>query len=212
MISRIARSGLAWMVAMALAVAALAGCGSTISGTAEPAPGVGGPTTTAPTSAGPTTPFDGTKTAPGTKLKIGEAAVVDVKGSKGIGVVKITPTAIERGAISDLSNFKMNDEDKGKTPFYLRLTIEYMGGADLSFAGIDANIDGLDDRGQETGEVVLIGTFDKCDSNNPPRGWTTGQPFQSCKTFLLGGTGELTGARYSESGTPYRDGPVTWTK
>ncbi|MGY5025026.1 hypothetical protein ACWGHQ_14225, partial [Streptomyces griseus] len=72
-------------------------------------------------------PADGDVTAPGTKLKTGDRAVLPFRyTSDKQGTIAVTVTAIEKGAESDMAAF--GDKAKGMTPYFIKMKVENVGG------------------------------------------------------------------------------------
>jgi len=193
----------------------LSACGDATTGTAAPA------TTEAPaettssaaskSSATTTTAADapaGDVTAPGAKLKIGERAVVPFKyGTDKNGTIAITVTAIDQGANADLAAF--GEKAKGITPFYIKVTVENVGGTDLSYSSLSLRALGADGKG--TG-VVISGDTAQCESETAKKDFTTaGAKYETC---VLQGAREgaaVASAAYS-NGDGYDKSPITWSK
>ncbi|NDZ59053.1 hypothetical protein G3I47_17510 [Streptomyces anulatus] len=145
--------------------------------------------------------------APGTKVKIGERAVLPFTyGTDKKGTIAVTVTAIEKGAEADMAAF--GDKAKGMTPYYIRMKVENVGGTDLSYASL--KLRGKLADGGPTG-VILVGDIpDKCDSESAPRDFTTkGASFETCSLSATK-TDPIAAASFEE-GDAYRDSPVLWT-
>lgn len=149
----------------------------------------------------------GEVTAPGTKLKVGERAVLPYRYTNTKkGTIAVTVTAIEKGAPSDMSAF--GAKAKGMTPYYLRMRIENVGGTDLSYASL--KLDGVLADGNGTG-VILIGDVPgKCDNEVAPAEFTEkGTSFETCSLSATK-TSPVTGASFDEDDA-YRRSPVVWS-
>ncbi|MFI9007996.1 hypothetical protein ACIGNX_12265 [Actinosynnema sp. NPDC053489] len=205
------------LVASAGALALLlSACGDATSGTAAPAAtteATAGTTTSSAasktgsaTSAAPAAPGD--VTAPGTKLKVGERAVVPFKyGTDKNGTIAITVTAIEQGDNADLAAF--GEKAKGITPFYIRVSVENVGGTDLAYSSVSLRAVGPDGKG--TG-VIISGETAQCQSESAKKDFTTaGAKFETC--VLQGAReGASVGGATFDKGDGYDKSPVTWTK
>lgn len=151
-------------------------------------------------------PAGGDVTAPGTKLKVGDRAVVPFEyTSKKKGTIAVTVTAIEKGAEADMAAF--GDKAKGMTPYFIKMKVENVGGTDLSYASL--KLDGVLEGGAGTG-VVLIGDIPgKCDRETAPREFTTkGASYETCALSATK-TAPVVGAEFDE-GDAYSDSPVVW--
>ncbi|MGW2472668.1 hypothetical protein [Streptomyces sp. NPDC001665] len=178
-------------------------------------PSASAPSSPAPSSESPSAdPSDdagskpgGDVAAPGTKLKVGDRAVVPFKyGTSKEGTVAITVTAIEKGAEADMAPF--GDKAKGMTPYYIRMKVENVGGTDLSYSSL--RLRGKLAGGAPTG-VILIGDLPgKCDSETAPREFTTkGASYETCSLSATK-TDPIAVASFEE-GDAYSDSPVLWT-
>ncbi len=201
----------ALLIAAGAAALLLSACGSSTDGVA--APGTTTPAATTTTAAAESTTKGSTPVAPagdvtkpGTKLKVGERAVVPFKyGTEKTGTIAITVTAIEEGVNADLAKF--GDKAKGITPVYLQVTVENVGGTDLGNSSLSLRALGADGKG--TG-VVISGDTDKCVSKSAGKDFTTaGAKYQTC---VLQGTREgtkVSAASYA-NGDGYDKSPVVW--
>ncbi|GHG03248.1 MULTISPECIES: hypothetical protein [Amycolatopsis] len=191
----------------------LSACGGE-SGQAVPATPTGTPA--APASAESSAPESSTGAAvpagdvtpPGTELKLGERAVVPFKsGTTKSGTIAITVTAIDKGENADLA--KYGDKAKGITPYYLRATIENVGGTDLAYASVSLRARGAD--GRSTG-VIITGSLDQCKSGSAGKDFTTaGAKFETC-TLQGAREGSTVEAAAFDKGDGYDKSPVVWKK
>ncbi|MFI9362575.1 hypothetical protein ACIG5E_16205 [Kitasatospora sp. NPDC053057] len=161
----------------------------------------GGSTGGAPAQAGPTA-------APGTTLKIGDAATIPFVSGSTKGTVSLAVTSIDKGDPADLASLKLGDKVTGMVPYYVRFKVTNTGSTDLSFASLTQMKGTLPD-GSEASEVMLIGTFDKCPHPSFPKGFTNGQSVTSCVLALAPTATKVAGAEYW--GEPYTLGKgVNW--
>ncbi|MDX3592030.1 hypothetical protein PV749_12940 [Streptomyces sp. ID03-2B] len=149
----------------------------------------------------------GDVTAPGTKLKTGDRAVLPFRyTSDKQGTIAVTVTAIEKGAESDMAAF--GDKAKGMTPYFIKMKVENVGGTDLSYASL--KLDGVLDGGAGTGVILMGDIPGKCDRETAPRDFTTkGATYETC-SLAATKTAPVSGAEYDEGDT-YSDNPVVWT-
>ncbi|MFJ6463840.1 hypothetical protein ACIQM0_22890 [Streptomyces sp. NPDC091387] len=185
------------------------------SSSAQDSPSASAPASSDPGSESPSAstgddgaaPAGGDTTAPGTKLKIGDKAVLPFTyGTEKKGTIAVTVTAIEKGAEADMAGF--GAKAKGMTPYYIRMKVENVGGTDLAYASLKLRGE-LEDRGP-TG-IVLIGDLPgKCDNETAPRDFTTkGASYETCSLSATKTT-PITAASFDE-GDAYSDSPVLWT-
>ncbi|MEV7550505.1 hypothetical protein AB0N89_12845 [Amycolatopsis sp. NPDC089917] len=192
------------------AVLLLSACGGKEeAGSPAPAPA---PTSSAPASSpatsGTVPVSNADATAPGSELKVGDRAVVPFKyGNDKAGTIAITVKAIELGAKEDLAAY--GDKAKGMTPVYIRLSVENVGGTDLTYSSVRLRAVGPDGKG--TG-VIITGETPKCQSESAKRDFkTVGATFETCALQAVKDGDEVGGATYGD-GDGYKDKPVIWKK
>lgn len=203
------------LLAVVAAALLLSSCASETAGTAVRA------TSTAPITAATSAVSPSTETAssapkaaagsadvtkPGSKLKVGERAVVPFKyGTDKNGTIAITVTAIEKGANADLAKF--GDKAKGLIPYYIRVSVENVDGTDLAYSSVSLRAIGTD--GKSTG-VIISGDVDKCDSETAKKDFTTaGAKYETCVLQASREGLEVTGATY-DKGDDYLKAPLVW--
>ncbi|MEO3803022.1 hypothetical protein [Nonomuraea sp. B1E8] len=143
-------------------------------------------------------------TAAGTRLKLGERAVVPFRK----GTIGVTVTAVEKGDPADLVR-ERGQRAKGITPYYIRFTVENVDGTDHSYSS-GPSLSLVTADGSGTGAIVT-GGMPGCERESAPRDFSTaGATFTSCR---LGGarTGiAIAGAKFDDD--DYRDKPVVWRR
>ncbi|MFF1923659.1 hypothetical protein ACFVW8_24185 [Streptomyces sp. NPDC058221] len=185
------------------------------SSSAQESPSASAPASSDPGSESPSAkpsddgaaPAGGDVAAPGTKLKVGDRALLPFEyTSDKKGTIAVTVTAIEKGAEADMAGF--GAKAKGMTPYYIRMKVENVGGTDLSYASL--KLRGQLEDGGPTG-VILIGDLPgKCDSETAPRDFTTkGASYETCSLSATK-TDPIAAASFSE-GDDYSNSPVLWT-
>ncbi|MER5551338.1 hypothetical protein ABT001_06600 [Streptomyces sp. NPDC002793] len=170
------------------------------------APASSEPSSESPADGG-AAPAEGDATAPGTKLKVGDRAVLPFEyTSDKKGTIAVTVTAIEKGAEADMDAF--GDKAKGMTPYFIKMKVENVGGTDLSYASL--KLDGVLEGGAGTGVILMGDIPGKCDRESAPREFTTkGASYETC-SLTATKTAPVTGAEFDEGDT-YSDSPVVWT-
>jgi hypothetical protein len=166
------------------------------------------PSTTTSPESGP--PVPGGLTKPGAELKIGQPAVVEYEWIKKKLRFAITPRSITKGSISDLARFKLDARAKRSTPFYVRVAVRNMGPHNAEFTSVGSRLRGVDDREELQGQLILFGSFPKCESETAPRGFTTGKSYETCLVFMVGGTGEIVGLEWPH--IDYRQDAIRWSR
>ena len=222
----------AWAVT-ATALPVLAACGGS-GGGSSPA---NQPTSAAPpaSSSAPQTPAApsssaagnggastaGKLTPPGTHLSLGQQAIVGWDpGDTGRNVFKLelTVVSIEKGSIAkDFTNVQLNAKDKNSTPYYVTVKIKALSSNPPSNNDDPAiALNGIDDRGQQQGEVTFFGHFARCDDPQAPRPFTAGKSFTACLTYLMPGGGSIKSMTWTQGPhktndvTRYFEHPVVW--
>jgi hypothetical protein len=210
-------------VALAL-LAALAGCGGGSSssdsgskgGSSESAATPAATSTPAADGAAPAPSGGGKKTAPGTTLRIGELARVDIKtldappDSKKTYPLDVAVLKIEKGSIDeDFKNVDLDANDKKSTPYYVTVRIAAADKEVPVKDDPDIRFDDIDDRGQEQGSVTFFGTFDRCDDKSATAPFKPGSKYESCLTYLIPGGGSIQEVHWAGSDKYYSD-PVVW--
>jgi len=163
----------------------------------------------------------GQLTPPGTRLGLGQQAIVGWDpGDTGKNVFKLqlTVVSIEKGSIAnDFRNVDLNAKEKASTPYYVTVKIKALSSnppSDNDDPAIALN--GIDDRGQQQGEVTFFGHFARCDDPQAPRPFTAGKSFTACLTYLMPGGGSIKSMTWTEGPhktndvTPYFEKPVVW--
>ncbi|MCT2592967.1 hypothetical protein LHJ74_27985 [Streptomyces sp. N2-109] len=148
-------------------------------------------------------------TPPGTKLKIGEPAVVpyDKAGSK--GAISITVTGVDK---LDKAAFDKAMGDKANpdiTPYCVRYTIENADGSDLG-GTYPPNLSGVSESGGSTGAVVFGASLPDCEEGQAPDEFAKkGASYKSSRLQGAGPGLTVAGAEYDDE--DYSDKPIVWT-
>ncbi|WIX81211.1 hypothetical protein QRX50_10820 [Amycolatopsis carbonis] len=221
------RSRVLAVLGVSAAVLALAGCGSEMNGTPSAASGAPAQSQSqssapqsspeAPPSAQQNSSSDGSVTPQGTKLKLGDKAIVPFKSEGKTGTIGVTVKSIDKGVEADLALLDLGDKAKGMTPYYVRVTVSNESGTDFSYTSLGL-MNALLPDGSEAQGVSVIGTFDKCDSGDAGKAFTTkGATYDSCVLAVAPAGTTVTGASYNEGeysdqapGTDYGSKPITW--
>ncbi|WP_409495387.1 hypothetical protein [Amycolatopsis sp. cmx-11-12] len=195
------------------AVLLLTACGGKEeAGSPVPAPAPSSAPTSAPASSpatsGTVPVSNADTTAPGSELKVGDRAVVPFKyGNDKTGTIAITVKSIELGAKEDLAAY--GDKAKGMTPVYIRMSVENVGGTDLSYSSV--RLRAVGPNGKSTG-VIITGETPQCQSESAKRDFkTVGATYQTCELQAIRDGGEVGGATFTDS-DGYKDSPVIWKK
>ena len=219
------RTGVPAVLTVSALALALAGCsGSDDKAAPAPASSSAAPASASSAPASSSAPGDGGSTAgveftkQGTKLKIGEKAVVPFSASKKNGAIGVTVTGIDKGVEADLAPLKLGDRAKGMTPYYVRVKVTNESGTDFSYSSLGLMNGQLAD-GSDGPHVTVIGKFEKCDSGNAGRDFKTkGASYESCVLALAPAGAEVKGASYNDSSrrdqapnTDYGKESISWS-
>lgn len=194
------------------ALALLSACGSGEKSTAAPVEGstpAAAESSSAAPSAAPTGSTDSAEiTKPGTKLKVGDRAVVPFKyGTDKTGTIAITVDSIDLGPSTDLAS--VGEKAKGLRPVYIRLTVENVGGTDLAHSVVRLRAQGPD--GRSTG-VVVTGEIPKCKAASASKDFTTaGAKYKTCELQAVREGSEVGAATYTDT-EKIKDAPIVWKK
>ncbi|MFD2468456.1 hypothetical protein [Amycolatopsis silviterrae] len=155
-------------------------------------------------------------TKPGTKLKIGEKALVPfTTDSSPVGAVGITVTRIDRGTEAEVAKMNLGDDLAGLVPFYVQYTVSNETGDDFSAAHV-IGVSGLLKDGSE-GWMSLPVDAPKCHSDSTLDFTAKGAAYGGCEMELVFPGATVTGAKYDDNsfawlakGTDYREHPIVW--
>jgi hypothetical protein len=213
---QIASLGVAGVAATGL----LSGCGvldsdsgSDSTGRVSATPPPAAPDQTSPGAGGGGGAAGGAKvTAPGTSLKIGQRAVVPLRRGSTTGTLGITVTAIERGDQAAFAQ-RFGSQAQGMTPYYIRYTVQNVGGTDLSRTTTPL-LKAVGPGGGSTGATVIFtSALPGCERGRPDASFASaGATYQHCRLQVARQGVEVTGAEYEESEGGYSGSPIVWTR
>lgn len=165
-------------------------------------------------------------TPPGTRLRAGQTATVGWVPPSMFSVtqaqqgykLQVDVESIVKGTADDLKNIQLDADQQGSTPYFVKVRINALEAVPGTVTDNPAaSLDAIDDRGQQQGSVIFLGTFDRCPDTDPPKPFGAGKSFESCLTYLMPGGGAITKMQWGDgpSGaggdvTPYFDDPISW--
>lgn len=213
----------------AVAVVALAGCNSSSKTEvkAQPTPTATTDSSSTPSQTPAAEPTESASavtgaaakfTAQGTKLKVGEKAVVPYVSQKHPGALGVSVVSIKAGTPSQLAPLKLGDRAKGFTPYYVNFKVTNESGTDFSYTSLGLTHGLLADGTQAQG-VLTIGDFAPCNSGDAGSNFNkVGASYTTCTLALAPSGAKVTGADYSNydssvnksSKTDYAEDPITW--
>jgi len=175
---------------------ALGACGGADSEVEDPEPTT--PATTLP---------DGT-TTPGTELSVGDTATVRLSGTKKRSSrVKLTVTALKKGKISALDDFKLDAKTKKSTPYYVRARLRNVGDGDLS--GQALTLYGLVSKNLLVPPVEFGSSFGPCPGGVLPATFTRSKQASVCLVMLAPKRGTITSVEFRSADNA---DPISWSK
>ncbi|MGW1682767.1 hypothetical protein [Saccharopolyspora sp. NPDC002376] len=182
-----------------IAATALTACGGSEPESPRPTSSAEAPTSAAPVETPPATP-------PGTTLNVGDRAVIPYDDGLNKGTLALTVTAVEVG---DKAYFEQNfgDDAKDATPYYIRYTLENLGGTDLGGKN-GPRLAGLLADGTTTGTFITGDTPDCSNRTSPGNFDKVGAKYENCTLDAAGSGDEVVAARYN--GGDYDEKPIIW--
>jgi len=198
-------------------VMGLAGCGGDSDKDVGP-----GASTRAQTSTTPSGSARGGLTPPGTRLRPGQSATLGwqppslVTGTTHKTIkLEVTVESLEKGTKDDLKDINLNPDQRGATPYFLKVKMVNLGATAPGTDDPDLAFNVFDDRRQEQASVTFIGDFPRCEDNRPPKPFGRGKSYESCLTYLVPG-GSIEEIRWNDGpakpneNSEYYEKPVVW--
>jgi hypothetical protein len=163
-------------------------------------------------------------TPPGTRLRLGQRAIVGFVPPLSSGTIthkgyqlQVTVASIKKGSIADFKNVQLKPAERKSTPYYVTVRITSLSAsAPLGTNDPDVTFDAIDDRGQKQGSITFIGTFSQCRDASLPKPFVKGKAYTSCLAYLMPGGGSIqqvqwaNGPAKADAVTPYFDKPIVW--
>lgn len=163
-----------------VAVLALTGCGAGDNGDGDDNTDdevTGSPTAT-------TTEAEGDElTEPGTELELGEAAFIKWQATQKLeGYVAVTVQRLDQVSIKEFSAFKLDEDTKASTPYYVQVTVANLG--DTNLAGVRLPLYLNDGSEVFIPQANIPTQFDPCPSKPLPNRFTGGKQINACLVYL----------------------------
>lgn len=174
-----------------VAVLALAGCGGGDDDGGSTTKDDASSSGTSSTSTGDASsePEDDGFTDPGSTLELGETARFEWKPTaKVTGEAEVTVTRIDRATVKAFSGFKLTDEMKKSTPYYVHLTVKNTGNKNL--ANFEPPVF-LDNGSSILYPAAHINGFAPCQPRVLPKPFKSGKKTKLCLVFLAPAKSEL---------------------
>ena len=182
--------------------------------TTQPQPPPAAETTTATETE--TEADDGGGAETGSMLELGETARVKREplsapsGGNQFYMLDVTVLEIEKGSIDQFENFDLDPDQKQSTPYYVRARLANPEGKVPADDDPALGLDGVDDRGQEQGRLIIIGDYERCDYAEVPKPFRAGQSYETCLIFLMPGGGSIEEVRWTGAAEYITEEPITW--
>lgn len=207
---------LARSLALLMSAAVLAGCSGS-DDKKDPEPGTtssDSSTRSTPQSTSASPYIDGVPdgielTAPGSRLSVGDSAVVAWKPGQNasVGVFDYKVTRLEKTTFKkSFVGWKLDDATKKSTPYFVHLTVKNVGEADTGGREVFVYI--ADATGTLISQSTFASKFKPCPSTPLPDKFKPGAKTKVCLVFLAPDHGELKGVSFRP--TEQFD-PIVWT-
>lgn len=146
-------------------------------------------------------------TDPGSKLDLGEKAVVAWEPrADTTGALALTPQSFERATMKAFSGWKLDEATLASTPYYVHVSVENVGETDLG--GVPVPLYLVDGSNTLIQQSTFQSSFAPCASTALPAKFPTGASAELCLVYLAPAKGELEAASFRP--TQAFD-PITWT-
>lgn len=203
------------LVSALLALALLAGCSGESGDSGGDAGGgsdasAGESSSAAGASASPYLPVpDGVElTAQGSSLALGDTATLAWEPRQDtVGVIDLTVDRLERTTFKkSFAGFKITDETKSTSPFFVRVTVTNTGESDLG--GRRIPLYAVDGENRLVDYSGFASAFAPCPSTDFPKPFAPGTSAEFCLVYLVPDRGELTAVSFRPT---QEVNPITWT-
>jgi hypothetical protein len=200
---------------LVLGTAALVMAGSLLAGCSDDGgdPDSGGSPSGSTSAAAEESPYlpvpDGVSlTAPGSKLSVGDHAVVAYRPRQNqVAALDIQVTRLERTTIKQsFSDWQLSAQQKQSTPFFVHATIENVGTTDVG--GRPVPLYGVNDDNVLLESTPFASTFAPCSSEPFPKRFGPGKSAKVCLVYLAPQHGKLVAVSFRPEET---FNPITWT-
>ncbi|MCD4527207.1 hypothetical protein [Nocardioides sp. cx-173] len=147
-------------------------------------------------------------TEPGSRLRLGEQAVVAYRPRQGIvGALDVTVRRIVRTTFQEsFSGWRLSDQVGSTTPYFVYATVTNVGASDLG--GRAVPLYGVDSGNRLIEASTFEGSFKPCPSLPFPRRFRPGATHQACLVFLAPAKTRLKAVAFRPS---QEFNPITWT-
>lgn len=153
-----------------------------------------------------TPPVDERATAPGTKLKLAQSAVVRFAANpKRDSLIRLTVTEVEQGKIKHLAQFRLDDKTKRSNVYYVSAAVKNVGKADIG--GQPISLYGKVSEKLVVPPVVFGSTFERCNYQPLPEKFERGKRADVCIVLLASRQSEVTGVQWRPADNSE---PITW--
>jgi hypothetical protein len=149
---------------------------------------------------------------PGASFAVGQAATVNfIPPSQNtktpVTRLQVTVQSIQKGTLADFKNVQLDAQQRAGTPTYVQVKIANTGSKPAQSDTAAADIEGIDNTGNTTQSLTIIGDFARCNDPSSTKPIDPGKSLQTCLIFLVpGGINKV-----AYTGTEdYIGSPVTW--
>ena len=146
-------------------------------------------------------------TTPGTRLSVGDHAVVAYHPRQNqVGALDIDVTRLERASIKDFSAWELSAEQRASTPYYVRATVKNVGDTDLGGRPVPLYVVNEDNVLLES--TPFASSFAPCPSTPFPKPFASGDTARVCLVYLAPKHGTLSAVSFRPEES---FNPITWT-
>jgi hypothetical protein len=134
-------------------------------------------------------------TAPGSELEVGEAATVAWEpDQETVGVLDITVTRMERASYKLFVGWKVSEENKQKTPYFVHAKVTNVG--DTGLGGVQVPLYGVDGDNRLLEASIFGSNFKPCPGEELPEKFRPDDTAKACLVFLAPDHGDLVGTSF----------------
>jgi hypothetical protein len=170
--------------------------------------GCGGGDDDSNTEPDPSSGLVGGVTAPGTALRLGEAATVALAHGGRRSNVEITVEKVQHGAVKDLREFDLNAAARKSGVYYVRASVRNLGNG--SAGGAFVTLYGRVSDTLVVQPVIFGSTFGKCDYKPLPKPFGPGKRADVCLVMLAPSNGTISAVEWRFAGQRADDPPISW--
>ncbi len=141
----------------------------------------------------------------GSELGVGETGVLAWEKKGGVAVLGVTLRKLQRAPIKALADWQLDAAGRTSSLFYVTVTVENLGEADLAGTRIPLYV--ADDDNSLYESNAFKTEFKPCPSPALPESFPTGEKTTACLVYLVPDHGQLTSVTFRPNA---KFNPITW--